>query len=141
MRDYALLFMRVTLGWLLVVWGVDKLHNVGHAVRVSEGFYLGMLTGANALKAFGAVQIVAGLLVVLGLARRVAYPFLLAVTGVTLIAVWKSIIDPWGLFLTGGNLVFYSSAIIFACALGVYAFRDDDKLSLDARRGSRAGQP
>lgn len=134
MRHITLMLLRVSLGWLMVVWGVDKLSNVDHAVRVSEGFYLGVLTGPDALKVFGAVQTLAGLLIVLGVGRRFVYPFLLAVTGATLLAVWKSIIDPWGFFLKGGNVVFFSSAVIFAGALLVHAFRSDDKLSVDERR-------
>lgn len=135
MRKNSLLLLRIALGWLMVVWGVDKLINVTHAVRVSEGFYLGAMTGAGALQAFGVLQLVVGLLIVVGLMRRFTYPFLLAVTGVTLLAVWKSIIDPWGVFLKGGNLVFFSSAVIFAGALVLLAFQADDTIALDARRG------
>ena len=120
----------------MVVWGIDKLTDVEHAVRVSEGFYMGLLTGQGALKAFGVIQTAAGALIVLGLFRKLAYPLLLAVTTVTLLAVWKSIVDPWGFALEGGNLVFYSSAVIFAGTLVLWTFRDQDRLSLDARRGS-----
>lgn len=134
MRAITLLLLRISLGWLMVVWGVDKLNNVTHAIRVSEGFYLGAMTGPSALKVFGAIQIVAGLLIAIGIARRYTYPFLLAVTGVTLLAVWKSIIDPWGLVIEGGNPVFFSSAIIFAGALVIYAFQNEDTISMDAKR-------
>lgn len=135
MRQNTLLLLRIALGWLMVVWGVDKLTNVTHSVRVSEGFYLSAMTDTRALQAFGVVQLIIGLLIVVGLIRRFTYPFLLAVTGVTLLAVWKSIIDPWGLFLKGGNTVFFSSAVIFAGALVLLAFKTDDTIALDARRG------
>ena len=138
-RAWALLALRVSLGWLLVVWGGDKLTNVEHAVRVSEGFYLGLLTGPSALQAFGVVQTLAGLLVVLGLARSVAYPFLAAVALVTFLAVWKSIVDPLGLVLEGGNPVFYSSAVILAGTFVLWSFRSDDRLALDARRARPPG--
>ena len=35
----------------------------------------------------------------------------------TSIGVWKSIVDPWGWFLDGSNVLFYPSAIIAAGAL------------------------
>ena len=140
MRAITLLLLRVSLGWLMVVWGVDKLHNVTHAVRVSEGFYFGAVTGPAALQAFGALQTLIGLLIVLGFARRFAYPFLLAVAGVTLLAVWKSIIDPWGFVLKGGNVVFFSSAVILAAVLVLYVFTAEDTMSVDSSTRNRSSR-
>lgn len=142
MRKNSLLLLRISLGWLMVVWGVDKLNDVEHAARVSESFYAGVMTGPGALQAFGVVQTLIGVLIVMGFLRRFTYPFLLVITGVTLLAVWKSILDPWGFVLQGGNLVFYSSAVIFAGALVLYAFLADDTVALDARRvGGGLKQP
>lgn len=74
-----------------------------------------------------------GLLVMLGWERRWTYPLLLLITGVTLVGVWRSVVDPWGWVLEGSNALFYPSAIIFAGSLVLYAFRDTDMLALDAR--------
>lgn len=142
MRKNSLLLLRISLGWLMVVWGIDKVNNVTHAVQVSEGFYAGIMTSPGALHAFGVAQTLIGVLIVMGFLRRFTYPFLLAVTAVTLLAVWKSILDPWGFVLEGGNLVFYSSAVIFAGALVLFAFLADDTVALDARRvGGGLKQP
>lgn len=78
-----MLFLRVSLGLLMVIWGIDKLVNVEHGVRVSDALYFGAFSVPALLQAFGIVQIAAGLLICLGLARRLAYPFLIAMTGVT----------------------------------------------------------
>ena len=134
MKAISLLTLRITLGWLMIVWGVDKLTDVEHAQRVAEGFYFGIGTGAAFLTVAGVLQIVLGILVVVGFARQATIPILGAVNGITLLAVWKSIVDPWGFVLEGGNLVFFSSAVIFAGILVVWAHRDEDVLSLDARR-------
>ncbi|HEU4457272.1 MAG TPA: DoxX family membrane protein [Longimicrobium sp.] len=135
-KAWTLLLLRISLGLFLVAWGMDKLVNVEHGQAVSEGFYLGLFSAPTLLRIFGVAQVVAGAMVVLGLGRRVAYPFLIAVTGFTLLAVWKSVIDPLGLFLEGGNLVFFASAVIFPASLLLWAFRDEDAYALD-RRGSR----
>ncbi|MDP9349448.1 MAG: DoxX family protein [Gemmatimonadota bacterium] len=135
MKEKSLLFLRVSLGLLLVIWGLDKLVNVKHGLEVSEAFYFGAFSLPALLQAFGVVQIVAGLLVVLGLARRFVYPFLLAVAGVTALGVWKSIVDPWGWMLEGTTVLFYPSLIILAGSLVLWAFREEDTLSLDRRRG------
>lgn len=137
MREITLMLMRVSLGWLMVVWGMDKLSNVDHAVNVSEGFYLGLVTGPGALKAFGILQTTVGLLIVLGLGRKYTYPVLLAITGVTLVAVWKSIIDPLGFVIEGGNPVFFASAVIFAAGLVTWALMSEDLLAMDAKRSAK----
>ena len=49
----------------------------------------------------------------------------------TAIGVWKSIIDPWGWFLDGSNVLFYPSAIIAAAALLLWGTIDEDELALD----------
>lgn len=136
MKSISLLALRVTIGWLNIVWGVDKLTDVEHGQRVAESFYFGIGTGATFLTAAGVVQIVLGLLVVVGLMRRWTWPVTALVNGITLLAVWKSVIDPWGFFLEGGNLVFYSSAVIFAGILVGWSHMDEDVLSLDARRAA-----
>lgn len=135
MKAGSLLALRVSLGWLNVVWGVDKLTDVEHGQRVAESFYLGLGTGATFLTVAGVLQVALGLLVVAGLFRRYTWPLVALVNGATLLAVWKSIIDPWGFVLDGGNLVFYSSAVIFAGILVGWSHMEEDVLSLDSRRG------
>ena len=80
-----------------------------------------------------------GLLVVLGLLRRVTCPALLAVTAVTLVGVWQSVVDPWGWHLEGTNALFVPSLIIFAAALVLLAVRDEDHLVL--ARGAAGFRP
>lgn len=136
MKTFSLLLLRISLGWLMVVWGVDKLTNPDHGQAVAESFYLGIGSGATFLTLAGSVQVSLGLLVVVGWLRRFTWPVLALVNGITLLAVWKSVVDPWGFVLEGGNLVFYSSAVIFAGILVGWSHMDDDELALDARSGS-----
>jgi putative oxidoreductase len=134
MKRWSLLFLRLTLGALLVWWGLDKLVNVKHGVEVAQHFYFGIGTGRLFLQAFGVLETALGLLIMLGWGRRWTHPLLLLITGVTLIGVWRSVVDPWGWVLQGANVLFYPSVIIFAGAWVLWAFRDADALALDARR-------
>ncbi|MEM7416105.1 MAG: DoxX family membrane protein [Gemmatimonadota bacterium] len=134
MKAGSLLALRVSIGYLNVIWGVDKLTDVEHGQAVAESFYMGIGTGASFLTIAGVLQILLGALVIAGLFRRVTWPLVALVNGATLLAVWKSIIDPWGFFLEGGNLVFYSSAVIFAGILVGWSHMDEDELSLDHKR-------
>lgn len=136
MRQRTLLALRVALGLFLVVWGADKLMHVEHGQEVARHFYSAAVSAAL-MRAFGVVQVAAGVAVALGVARRLAYPFLVLVTGATLVTVWRSVVDPLGLVLEGGNVVFFSSVVIFAAALVLWAFADDDRYALDRRRPPR----
>ena len=137
MKTRSLLLLRVSLGLLMLIWGVDKLVNVRHGLTVSEHFYFGAFNSATLLKVFGVAQMALGVLILLGVARRVAYPALLAITGVTLLGVWRSVVDPWEWWLEGANVLFYPSLIIFAASLVLWAFMDDDRLVVARQRNGR----
>lgn len=133
MKARSLLLLRVTLGGLLIWWGLDKLVQVEHGVAVAQNFYWGLGTGPAWLRVAGALEILLGVLVVVGLVRRWAYPALIVVTGVTLLGVWRSVLDPWGWYLGETNALFYPSAIVWAASAVLWAFRDDDRFTLDRR--------
>ena len=135
MKRWGLFLLRVTTGWLLVMWGLDKLFNVEHGQAVAETFYLGIGSQAAVLNVLGVLQIILGALVVLGLWRRRAYPVAFVVLLITALGVWKSIIDPWGWFLDGSQVLFYPSAIIAAGALLLWGTIDEDEMTLDAKMG------
>ena len=132
-RRAALLALRVSLGLLLVVWGADKLRDATHGLQVIAGFYGGVTSSRALVTGFGAAEVAVGAAIVLGVWRRVGYPFLALVTGSTLVAVWRSVVDPLGVVLEGTELLFYPSLIIFAATLVLWAFRDDDTICLDRR--------
>jgi putative oxidoreductase len=136
MKAWSMLVLRISLGLLMLIWGVDKLVNVEHGMFVSERFYLGAFSVPALLQAFGVAQVALGALIVLGLFGKYLYPVLIVITGVTLLAVWRSIIDPWGWYLEGGNALFFPSLVIFAGALVLIGFRELDVYSLDARNSA-----
>lgn len=137
MQRASLFLLRISLGGLMVYWGIDKLINVKHGITVAEKFYGGLSIGASPMQIFGVLQVALGAMVIAGVFRRVTYPALLLVTGTTLLAVWKSIVDPFKLVLEGGNLIFYPSLIICAGVLVLMAFQDQDTLRLGATKTRR----
>jgi putative oxidoreductase len=137
MKALSMVVLRISLGLLMLIWGVDKLVNVEHGMLVSERFYLGAFSVPALLQAFGVAQMTLGALIVLGLFGKYLYPALVVITGVTLLAVWRSIIDPWGWYLEGANALFFPSLVIFAGALVLMGFREFDVYSLDARSSAR----
>lgn len=136
MKTATLLFLRLTIAYLLVIWGADKLANPEHGLLVSRAFYGGLFGGRAWMPAYGAAQIALGGALALGMGRRFVYPLVAAITGTTLMGVWRSVADPWGWYLEGSNVLFYPSAVVFAGVLVLWAWREEDALSLDARRAS-----
>jgi uncharacterized membrane protein YphA (DoxX/SURF4 family) len=128
MKVGTLLFLRLTLAYLLAIWGADKLVNPEHGLAVSRTFYGGLFGGRALMPAYGAVQIALGVLLALGIGRRFVYPAVAAITGTTLLGVWRSVADPWGWYLEGSNVLFYPSAVVFAAVLVLWAWRDEDRL-------------
>ena len=137
MKKGALLFLRLSIAYLLVIWGADKLVNPEHGLAVSQGFYSGLFGGRGLMPVYGGIQIALGVLLALGVARRFLYPAVAAITGTTLLGVWRSVVDPWGWYLEGANVLFYPSAIIFAAVLALWALRDEDRLALETARARR----
>ncbi|MCA1583474.1 MAG: hypothetical protein LC791_01420 [Acidobacteria bacterium] len=117
MSTFPRVLLRLSIGYLLVIWGVDKLVNPAHGLAVSSRFYFGWFSVPWLMTLFGVVQVVLGALVMAGAWRRYTYPVVAVITGMTLLGVWRSIVDPWGWYLTGSNALFYPSLIIFAAVL------------------------
>ena len=135
MKRWGLFLLRLSTGWLLVMWGLDKFLDVEHGQRVAESFYLGIGSQAVVQNIFGGLEVLLGLLVMAGVWRKRVYPVMCVVLLITALAVWKSIIDPWGWFLDGSQVLFYPSIIIFAGSMVLWGTMDQDEMTLDSAMG------
>ncbi|MHA2937321.1 DoxX family membrane protein [Vibrio sp. RC27] len=131
MKNVSLLLLRVSLGWLMVIWGADKVFNIEHSLIVANKFYFGLFTSTSIVPVLGVLQILIGLCIVVGFARKWTFPVLAVLNAGSLMAVFKSVLDPWGWFLAGTNALFYPSIIIFAASLLLIALQEEDAWVLD----------
>jgi len=138
LKPLTLAFVRVSVGLLVALWGIDKIMDVDHAVAISDGFYLGLFSVPVVLQTFGVVQTGIGLATVVGWLGRWVYPAVVLINGVSLLAVWRSILDPWGWVMEGTNVLFFPSLLIFAASLLILAWREADSYSIDGRRRGTA---
>ncbi|MEO0362916.1 MAG: hypothetical protein AAF322_17480 [Pseudomonadota bacterium] len=132
----ALAALRVTLGLLLVWWGLAKITNAGMGVSVSNKFYLGLFSDKDLQFWFGWAQLAVGGCVALGLMKKFAVPAQLVITGGSSLAIWNALLDPFALWLPVEKVapvqhLFYPSAIALAGAAAMIAFRKQDVYSLD----------
>lgn len=137
MKAFALLLLRVSVGLLIVLWGIDKIVDPAHGLAVSDRFYGGLLTMPPLMPIFGGVQSLVGLLFVVGFQRRVVDPAVLLLNTATMVGVWRSILDPWGWYMEGTNVLFFPSLIVFAASLLLLVIRNEETLVLDRRGKGR----
>ena len=137
MKAISLLLLRLSTGIYLMLWGFMKLAAKDRAVGVSEKYYDGLLSGDFVNYSVGAIEMLIGLLVVLGLFRSIAYMGQLAFYFVGAAAIIVNLIDPFGLYLaSSAKLTFFPSWTLLFASLVLIAFKSDDTKSLDAKRGS-----
>ncbi len=139
MKGATLLFVRVSVALLVLLWGIDKIVNVEHAIGVSNRFYLGILSAPGLVPILGVVQCAVAILALIGLYRSIVDPIITLINLGSLLGVRASIIDPWGWFIEGTNVLFFPSLTVFAACLLLIAFRSDETLVFDRRRLASTG--
>ncbi|MBG54038.1 MAG: hypothetical protein CML99_16730 [Rhodobiaceae bacterium] len=138
LKPVSLLLLRMGTGFLLSIWGLIKVAAPEASIGVSEKYYGGVLSVEMLQVPLGALQILLGLAVVFGLFRKIAYPVQSIVLGLGLLAIWKYIADPLGMYLLTEEtreVLFFPSLTVFAATLVLLAFREEDTISLDKRLG------
>jgi uncharacterized membrane protein YphA (DoxX/SURF4 family) len=134
MQQFSLILLRISLALLMLFWGLDKIVNPEHGVAVADHFYFGILASGTVMPLIGIAQIVLAGLMGVGLFRLYSYAANAIVTGLTLLGVWRSVIDPWGWYLSDTNVLFFPSLIVFAASLVLFTLRAQETFTLDAKR-------
>ncbi|MEM7058910.1 MAG: hypothetical protein AAF557_15085 [Pseudomonadota bacterium] len=135
-QSIALLCLRVSLGMLLVWWGLAKIVKPAMGMKVQEKFYLDLFHSVDLQYAFGYVQVIVGLCVVLGFKRKFAIPAQLAITGFSALMILPALLDPFALYLpfkklAGIQHLFYPTVIALCGAAVMITFRKQDRWNLD----------
>ena len=134
MKALILLALRVSTGALLLIWGSIKAFAPDIAIHVSDKYYAGTLSTDTLQAPLGYAQIALGAMVIAGLFRKITYPVQALVLVIGMLAIWKYILDPFGLyFLTEEtrNVLFFPSTTVAIASLLLLVFKDDDLLALD----------
>lgn len=133
--------LRIGLGFFLLLWGVDKLVATEGAKGIFSNFYL-MDIGVGPVQILGAAEILLGAAIMAGLFRTLSYGLGLAAHGVSTIASWKQLLDPWGLIWGGPNAHLFLAAIpVLAAFIVLFLNRHDTYMTLDARWRSGMAEP
>lgn len=131
--------LRIGMGIFLVDWGLDKWFATEGSVGIFSNFY-GVDVGAVLVRTFGAAEVLLGLALAVGLFRVATAWIQLIVNGISTLASWRQILDPWGVLgLTdGGTHLFLASIVITAASIVLVLNARDDRFTLD--RALRPGR-
>ena len=133
-RPASLLLLRTGTGLLLILWGALRVISPGAGPGLANKYYGGFLDLQSLQIGFGVAEVLIGLLVVLGLFRRVSYLLQALILIPGTIVLWRYLLDPLGLYLLdkdSSQILFFPSITIAAATLVLLAFRDEDRWSLD----------
>lgn len=134
MKAYSLLLLRFSTGMLIILWGLVKAVEPNAGMGVANKYY-GGVGAMNALQVpWGIFQIAVGVLVILGIFRRIVYPLQAAILCIGALAIWRYLLDPFGMYLLSredSQLLFFPSICLAAATLIQLAFRDEDRLAWD----------
>lgn len=136
MKAYSLLFLRISTGLLLVVWGALRLLAPESGPGLAKKYYGGLAASEWLQTGWGIILCLVGILCVLGLFRRFAYPAQALILVGGAVAIWKYLVDPLGLWLldeSSRQLLFFPSLCLAAATLVLLAFQEDDSVALDHR--------
>ncbi len=140
MKALSLMFLRAGTGLLLILWGLVRLFSPSSGAGVSTKYYGGMGADETIQLVWGGALVLVGLLTVLGLLRRYAYPAQAVILITGALSIWKYLLDPLGIWLLNqetSQILFFPSLTLAAATLVLIAFRDEDSWSIDAARERR----
>ena len=133
---FSLAALRISLGMLLVWWGLHRIVTPAKTVGLQKKFYYDLFPSELLQYAFGYAELAIGLLVVFGLFRKYAVPAQLMITGFSAATIWTALLDPFALYLPFSKVasiqhLFYPSVIALAAAIFLFLLRAHDRYSLD----------
>lgn len=130
----VLLFLRLSVFLVMLMWTLDKFVRPDHAASVFEKYYLLSGLGGSVAYLLGGLEIALLILFVFGIARRLSYGAVLILHGVSTVSSYPHYLAPF----EGPNLLFFAAWPMLAACLGLYLLRDLDTLGTVRRRGDKA---
>ena len=119
----ALLALRVTLGLFLLQWGIEKFL-VPESTAAIWSYFYGFDLSLALTYGFGAVEIAIALCLFLGIFRTVAYGAALTLHTVTVLVIWRPLLDPWG---DPNNHLFIAALPVLGAFLALFLLRHWDR--------------
>ena len=133
----SLLFLRLGVGIVFVIWTLDKFVRPDHTAGVYEHFYMIPWLTQNGSYVLGVVQGLLVLAFLSGFMKTYSYFAVFALHAVSTLTPMANYFSPW----EGANILFFAAWPMLAAAWALWLLRDYDTLfNIDAAKARSAAQ-
>ena len=129
MKAFTLLLLRISTGLLLVLWGAIRVGSPETGSGVAAKYYSGLLGSQGLQPIIGYAEIALGILVCLGLLRKISYPLQALILCVGALMIWNHLLDPLGVWLVESEdrkTLFFPSLCVAFASLIPMVFKEYD---------------
>ena len=120
----SLVFIRITVFLVMIMWTIDKFVNPEHAAKVFEHFYYIVDLEPAVMYAIGTFEIIILLLFLIGYKKKYTYGAVLALHAVSTLSSFTKYFSPFD----GGNLLFFAAWPMLAACLMLFLLREQDNI-------------
>lgn len=118
----ALLFLRLSVFIVILMWTLDKFFNPQHAAGVFENFYGLSGWGPTVFMVIGALELIVLIGFVIGFMKTWTYGIILVIHGISTLSTWKQLLNPYD----GSNLLFFAALPMLAACWALFSLRELD---------------
>jgi putative oxidoreductase len=120
----ALLVLRLTIFFVMLIWTIDKFVRPAHAASVYEHFYFLGGFSPTIIYALGGAELLLLIGFVIGFAPRLTYGLVLLLHAVSTFSAFRQHFHPF----EGPNILFFAAWPMFGACFALYYLRDLDTL-------------
>jgi putative oxidoreductase len=122
----ALLVLRLTIFFVMLIWTIDKFVRPAHAASVYEHFYFLGGFSPTIIYALGGAELLFLIGFVIGVAPRLTYGLVLLLHGVSTFSAFRQYFHPF----EGPNILFFAAWPMLGACFALYYLRDLDTLCI-----------
>ena len=120
----ALLVLRLTIFFVMLIWTIDKFVRPAHAASVYEHFYFLGGFSPTIIYALGGAELLLLIGFVIGFAPRLTYGLVLLLHAVSTFSALRQYFHPF----EGPNILFFAAWPMLGACFALYYLRDLDTL-------------
>lgn len=119
---YTLLFMRITVFLVMLIWTIDKLMRPEHAATVFKHFYFIGGLSHTVMYIIGGLEIILILGFLAGFKKRLTYGIVLILHAISTLSSMKQYFAPF----EKAHILFFAAWPMLAACFALYVLRDLD---------------
>jgi len=121
---FSMLFLRVSVFLVMLMWTLDKFINPAHAAKVYEKFYY--ISGLESLIVIviGIAELALLMMFLFGIKKKFTYGAVLALHAVSTLSSFGQYLSPF----EGPNLLFFAAWPMLAACVMLFLFREKDTM-------------